>query len=337
MVTELLLAMVIGSTATPDAGVLIGLAHGGEEEQQRFRTLWLTWSAGKPTLSGDWPVLIVPHKDDFCQVRVEPAPTGSYTFTAFAIQCAAEMKPPAPETGSQGCQGEQTLSLSFVSPSYVGLEAWEESVCSGRVNSYPRRFVAPVTAFLNRWNLSPDRENLPIAAILPAEVTKDFEQYAREACVADEQRQQRDPEEMPIPLPDCRERLFSDQLRDWTIRRGKGRWNVAVKLAGWRGEVVYYEVPVDLPISVAPSQGAAYAGSSSTATDVLVSPDGQFAAEVVGDTITMNRSGTSPAVRSTLVVPKVVAERIAMAEWATGRFVEGWSKALKDRFGRGTR
>jgi hypothetical protein len=336
MVTELLLAMVIGAAITPDAGVLIGLAHGNEEDRQRFRTLWLTWSDGKPTFSGNWPILIVPHGDEFCQVRMEPAATGSYTFTAFAIQCVAEMKPP-PEADPQGCQGEQILSLSFVSPSYVGLEAWEESVCSGRVNSYPRKFVAPTTAFVNRWNLSPDHENLPIAAILPSEVTKDFERYAREACVADEQRQQRDPEELPIPLPDCQGRLFSGELRDWTIQRGKGSWNVVVKLAGWRGEVVDYEVAVDLPISVAPSQRAAHGGSSSKATDVLVSPDGQFAAEAGVDSITMTRFGSSPAVRSTLVVPKVASEKIVMVEWATGRFVKSWSHALKGRFGQGTR
>jgi hypothetical protein len=69
---------------------------------------------------------------------------------------------------------------------------------------------------------------------------------------------------------------------------------------------------------------------------VLVSPDGQFVAEVGADTIMMKRNGSSPAVRSTLVVPKVAAEKIVMVEWATGRFVEGWSHALNGRFGRGT-
>jgi hypothetical protein len=247
------------------------------------------------------------------------------------------MEPPVADAAPDDCQGEQRLSVTFASPNFVGIEAWEESVCSGRVNSYPREFLAPLNPFVDKWHLYPDHENLPIAAIFPTNVTSGFQQYARAACVEEEQRQQRDPEEMPIPLPDCQERIFHEQEREWTIRRGNGRWNVVVKLAGWRGEVVSYRIPVDLPSAVAPSQRPVLVASDPDAMDVLASPNGQAIVQVFPDVIRAQPFGPSSESRSTLVVSKGRSEEIVMVEWATGRFVRRWSQSLKERFGPGNK
>ena len=331
MLTALLLAIAMAPTATPNAGLLVGLAYDPGDGIQRQRTLWVTWSDSEPALSGNWPILILTHGRDLCRVRIEPVVTERYTFGAFAIQCGSELEPPVPEPVPPGCSGERTLSVSFVSPNYVSMEAWEESVCSGKVNSYPDRFVVPVSSFVDHWRLSPDDESLPVSAVLSADVLEDFQRSAREKC---ESLNNRDPEELFVRLPDCRGPLFHDDYTEWTVRRGSGRWDVLAKLAGWRGEVIYYTVPVDLPNSVAPSQRA-HSETPSTATDVLVAPDGRVAALVSADAIKMVVLGAAPEDSPTLVVPKGSVEEIVMVEWAMGRFATEWSAILKQRFGRG--
>ena len=72
----------------------------------------------------------------------------------------------------------------------------------------------------------------------------DFQRSAREACVTEERKQQQDPQENFVPLPNCQGTLFDKDSRDWSIQRGEGRWEVVAKLAGWRGEVIYYVVPL---------------------------------------------------------------------------------------------
>jgi hypothetical protein len=243
------------------------------------------------------------------------------------------MKPPVAEPVPQGCSGERTLSVSFLSPNYVALEAWEESVCSGKVNSYPHRFVAPVSSFVNDWSFSPDDESLAVSAVLPADVLMSFRQSARAKC---ESLQNRDPEELLVPLPDCEGPLFHDDYSEWTIRRGTGRWNVLGKLAGWRGEVIYYTVPVDLPASVAPSHHSAGPQIASTATDVLVSPNESVAVAVSADAIKMITLEAAPDRSPTLIAPKGSLEEIVLVEWATGHFVTEWSAKLQERFGRGS-
>ena len=235
------------------------------------------------------------------------------------------------------CTGEQTLSLSFVSPNYIALEQWEESVCRGRVNSYPTRFVAPMTAFVNHWRLSPDGWSLPVPAVLSAEAVDDFQRSAREACVTEERKQQQDPQENFVPLPNCKGTLFDKDSRDWSIQRGEGRWEVVAKLAGWRGEVIYYVVPLDLPSAVAPSQHEAHVDAGPGGGDILVSPNAQVVAEVDAKSITIKPVGAVLESESTFVVPKGAFEEIVMVEWATGRFVERWSRTLNERFGSGNR
>ncbi len=321
MIAALLAASLLGvQPPAPDSGVLIGLDD-GTLNPRRLLTLWVSSQSGSVSLVQLRGRLLVPRRDGFWWLSVDPADTGKVPG-AWPVGSERERLPvqrkarkdEETEEDEFGCTERwRGWRIEFVNDTYLALTEESGGSCSGRSS---HDFQVRVL----RYEPGAGTVGGPTVAA-PDMLAGVSPKVMREA--AGLTGQEIDPVD---PL-------------SWSIQRGRGRW--VARGARMEGDSVAWRIDFDLP-GVLPARAIrnpalrpgwdVVLDSVPDALDAISSPSGDLLVvltkeEVVAYSPRNGRLGR-PALRGANPVDPNRSTPV-MIEWATGPHVSRWDAVMR--------
>ncbi|HYC33008.1 MAG TPA: hypothetical protein VEB59_12020 [Gemmatimonadales bacterium] len=331
------LLAVLASLSSPLAaqgnGLLLGVEHAGT-----YRTLWITMSAGRAEVAAELTDLVVPRPDGFWHVGIatlcehsgtrqviwqtrlgrapavrarcpEPVPIDPTDAEALERAAAGSSEP-------EGCNAS-TAAIHAVLPGWVSegytfgqTEACEPRGGRWRDSSAVRRFDARPPVGL-REVMGGRAEQAYADA-----VARGFAELSRE---------------MSCPEPIAEEYDHTS----WIIEHRRGAWRALAAYNENMGDcVVWSEMGPALPVSLTGRVSPTVVMDTAKVRDWAVSPDGRYVAalaKVRQDEVRLAVYAVRDRKpdRELLTHDIGSQSRIVTAEWATGRYVTEWTRAMR--------
>lgn len=319
-----------------DVGLLLSVRHGPFlDSPASYRTVWVTSSGGRAEKGGEWPQVIVPHDGGFCTVDVKHFEGERNARTAVGVRCNGEdlEPPPASDMEMSGCEGWDLVDILFASSEYVSIERRVSGHCFGRVNYYSKLSTARLSDYARQWTFR--HSSTTASSVFGSEALILFREAARAECI---RFSAMGPYDGSLPMPSCNDELVPIDFTNWAVKRAGGRWRIIGRIQGWRNNFTDYVLPFALSSSVVPaaaeSRDETFAAAMPSAPDdVLLSPDGTFAAGVDRPQIRFYWKVGSELRESSLAIPFGIDERVVLIEWALGEDVVLWNERLLKQFG----
>ena len=315
-------------------GLLLGVEHAGT-----YRTLWITMSGDRAEVADELADLIVPRPDGFWRVGITtlcreagtrqvvwqtrlgrapsvpgtpcPEPVPIDPTDADALDSAA-----APSSEPQGCDAH-TATIHAVLPEWVSerytfsqTEACEPRGGRWRDSSIVRRFeVRSAVGLREVWGGRAERAYSEAVARGYLELSKEM------SC--------------PEPIPE------EYDLASWMIEHRRGAWRAVAAYNENVGDCSVWAAmyPV-LPAAVTGRPAPVVPLDTTKFRDWAVSPDGRYVvtlAKVRQDEVRLEVhavKGRKPY-QELLGHDMGSQSRIVVAEWATGRYVAEWTRAMR--------
>lgn len=327
------------TTCAGSIGLLLGVADHGDLElgsespcPQRLHTYWIKWDRGRAVLSGDFADIVVPREGaGFSRVGISrtcgPLETGKEDLRCDDSLSVTPLDGAPPAAGG-GRKCGHTLdpcaygrvALTFVSPSHLALleRRGSSETCE------PRGWHWTDARRVRKLD---GREPLGFGSLGPLAGAA----YARAAeravsTLTNETRAADDP---------CR----ADPSHDvgWGIRRARTEWKASLfqqsGLASCQaeGDIDWHLDAGLLGYREPRVEWARVLMGHPKAEQAFSSPGGELLLLVSPGSIELVRADERRDERPLLVLPR---EEVVMVQWATGRGVRTWSRALDSRTGR---
>jgi hypothetical protein len=322
MIGVLLAAALLGAQApAPDSGLLIGLDD-GTLNPRRLWTLWVSVQSGSVSLVQLRGRLLVPRRDGFWWLSLDPADTGKVPGAwrvgsdrgPLQLGRKARNVEEAEAEDEFGCTGRsQDWRIEFVNDSYLALTEESGGSCFGRSS---QDFQVRVLRY------EPGSDTVAGPAVAAPEMLAGLgPQVMREAAGLTGQ------EIEPI-----------DPL-SWSIQRGRGRWVArGARMVGgsvaWRND---FDLPGVLPARAVRNPDLrpgwdVVLDSVPDALDAFSSPSGGLLVvltrkELLAYLPLSGRLGRPALRRANPVAPN--RSTPVMVEWATGPHVRTWDTVVR--------
>jgi hypothetical protein len=329
MSTLLLSAVLFGALALPpDSGLLLGLDDGAGLSR-RPSTLWIASRGGQVSLVRLENLLLIPRRDGFYWVSVNPHETEPPKVRPFGEEPPRDVnrkrpaEPPADgEEDEYGCTPESGWwRIEFVNDRLLALSREWGNSCHGRSNnSHQVRVLRDTVSAAKPYST-------------PVAVSDVLEQFT-EAKLRQAATRQLKLSGAPLAPEDDE----IDPL-SWSIQRGFGRWQA--RGAYMTGGNISWRLDFDLPANFRPDLVRnpplrpgwdVILASVPDALDAFASPTAGFVVVLTRDHVLAyvpvdGRLG-KPALRWALLNPN--RSSAVMVEWATGRNVPRWDAVVRD-------
>lgn len=339
----------LGYAAEEPVGVLLGMRLGASSDDpseypvaHRYRTLWIVKSGRGVRLEASANVLVVPRQSGFWRIgSTELKQSESYSEEWPWVSTQPGVPVHASDLEAPGCRGRSFTQVEFISGDYLAYASGSKSNCGDKDNDWFSPYVGRLAELQGQ------------AFSAGADWVEIWEPFGPRGSVALQDAFQR----MKKQIRDANVEMGIDPEMSQEVEPLRAEWGLARKngvltVFGYArrfGEDVFKE---ELPLRPSPPtfgrHSRAFAWTAVTtavpdATDAFRSPIGDLLVVVTSDEVLAYSRSAPPLGAPALRVPLGRFEDAGetswwgakrgtapvMVEWARGRYVAQWSRAVE--------